>query len=484
MNRTNINDNLGLFYKINFISSIVIFSILLSFSIAYAANPVQGRNTKAAHSTWTGATYFSDALLPLIRANKGCTYPVDHGVDPGVAYVTGSWTPNPCNTGTGNSYFSNNGYYYNTPPPVNQILNTFSGTIEGAPNSDKAGGTILTSYFEDWWRNKLLKAMRAQTAQINANRIAQTKEIGMMFDGSNIQKGTYKEEKQELKAKKQNAPSEQICVAGSNATSIAKTSVVANALTKGFKADITKRSINAAGSSSSTGLAADQKVRWDHYCSIFHDPDNNNGVSSCPNPTTAGTVKNADINIEQFLLSDTIDMRNPDKVTASKEILQNLIEPTVKERIKDAAVKTVTGKEWLLKKQHIESVRNIATDVVASIISRRASVTGTSSGPLIKPIRINAGIEESRISDNPSYNEIMLALTKERFFDPNYFIKVQSSVSSMKQEETSIASYINIQLNDIYKLQEQINLLLAARAAMKFNATPKSQQLQAAPMSQ
>ena len=132
----------------------------------------------------------------------------------------------------------------------------------------------------------------------------------------------------------------------------------------------------------------------------------------------------------------------------------------------------------MFKAEHIAAIRNAASHVIASIIARRApvtyeSVSGVTSGDLIKQIRLNAGISEgdgtdeypSEISANPSYNELMLALTKERFLDPSYYLRVQSSISAIEKEQATIEGYVNMQLNDIYQLQEQINTLLAARAS-------------------
>ena len=94
-------------------------------------------------------------------------------------------------------------------------------------------------------------------------------------------------------------------------------------------------------------------------------------------------------------------------------------------------------------------------------------------GQTIREIRQRAGVPDDEISDNPSYNEIMLAMTKERFFDPDYYIRMANDLNAIKQEQASVRAYISLQLQDIYTLQEQINALMAARAAMKIDATGK-----------
>lgn len=90
----------------------------------------------------------------------------------------------------------------------------------------------------------------------------------------------------------------------------------------------------------------------------------------------------------------------------------------------------------------------------------------------IRQIREAAGVDPADIADNPSYNEIMLALTKERFFDPEYFVRMNNSIGAIKQEQTAVNAYISMMMQDIYTMQERINALLAARASIGYNEDP------------
>ena len=90
-------------------------------------------------------------------------------------------------------------------------------------------------------------------------------------------------------------------------------------------------------------------------------------------------------------------------------------------------------------------------------------------GQTVREIRERAGVPADLISDNPSYNEIMLAMTKERFLDPDYYTRMLNDISALKQEQASVKAYITMQLQDIYQMQEQINILMAARASMRLD---------------
>jgi len=346
---------------------------------------------------------------------------------------------------------------------------------------DNPGGGQFAAYLDSWWNNQFLPALKDMTKQLHAERIDETRQLGAMMDAQAISRLAVAEQNKKLHIRNSDARNELTCISGSYQTALSQSSRIATALTKGLKQDMGRRSANAPGTTAEGGPAVDQRARWTEYCTEFHDPNANNGVSACPN-AEKGHIVNGDIDIENFLLKDTINMANPDEVKASVALLQNLVQPVVKKKIPEAVVNTATGKEWILKQQHLESVRNIASDVVASIISRRESMSGTNVGTTIKPIRLKAGIDPAKISDNPSYNEIMLAMTKERFFDPGYFIHVHAETGSIGQEQTAIGNFITLQYQDINKMQEQISALMAARAALKLNSDAKPDQIESNPL--
>jgi len=617
------------------------------------------------------------------------------------ADLSGTFTNNPCNLTSKNK-------------ELKATRTKADGTTEEYTFDPRYyGGEQVVNYLEDWWRNELLPALRGMTAQINSSRIDQTRQLGSSMDAQNVVRSTTSEQKQELDSKRRNAPSELACATGTQAVSMTKASGTSKGITKVFKDDINKRSANAPGTAAATGPAADQKVRWDEYCAEFEDPDNNNGVSVCPEQSDddpeegTATIPNGDINVDGVLLDDTIDITDPHEYAAAWALLRNLIQPTVTQKIPDTVIASAAGHEWILKQQHLESIRNIATDVVTSIIGRRTAIpsdppepidysveqetftaddgsggsgsgggtatlsraqeklanqpttpafvndptpgmtycqkfsgwaaqdmasvgsaaggwrrygemdpspvhatpaegdlvyfvskphlepkgcapksckitgfspegcgklsinnntkippgqpggggyasnctsytyntphcgdkctavtfyghTGVFSGngkfisvisaqhpekaiqegnmwanvlgavtplsngdpiprsppkppaELIQDIRRKAGVVD--YSENPSYNEIMQAMTKERFFDPEYFIRIQDNVGAIKQEQTAINAFITLQYQDIYEMQERINALLAARASLKLEADKKPSQIESAPM--
>ena len=82
------------------------------------------------------------------------------------------------------------------------------------------------------------------------------------------------------------------------------------------------------------------------------------------------------------------------------------------------------------------------------------------TAPEIREIREEIGVPPAEVSNNPSYNEIMQAMTKERFMAPDYFIRSKDDSSNIRQEQGMIDGYITLVQQDVLDMQEQINALL------------------------
>ncbi len=352
-------------------------------------------------------------------------------------------------------------------------------------------GQQFVQHVNDWFDNEMLPAMKDMTAQLSASVVDQARQMGTAMDSHNLSKNARMLQDYELQEKKKIQPNEHSCVPATSVHAQSQTLSTSNALEAGFRYTGNQRAGNAPGQAGASSPAKDQLQRWNDFCKYFLDTDTNAGLNSCPSPSTAGTIPNGDIDVEGVLMQDTIDLANADQFHAVETIMDNLVQPDTDEVLPDNVVDSPSGQELILKREHIKAVRNLAYDVIGGIISRRASIPmgGNSVAAKIGEIRTRAGVDPSRISGSgatgaaqePSYNEIMLALTKERFFDPEYYARMANEGGALKQEETSLNAYTTITLQDIYKLQEQINALLAARAAMKFEKQPENPQYESAP---
>ncbi len=403
----------------------------------------------------------------------------------------------------------------NTPPPVNVPKNNYNGpcgdpVLTGNFAKDPCGlakppNPKFPQYLDNWWKKSFLPSLKDMTAQLYSYRIFETWELGRMMDAVDTTRAARAEQEERLTSHQGITPNQSVCVEGSAITALDQNQLTAIPLTQGFVQDMDRRlegvDVKQAGSPSSyahfgSANGYDIAIRWDQYCNEFFDPKSNDGINVCPgNPNTApnnGIVMNGDINVEGFLLQDTLDMNNPHIYAAAQAMLINLIEPFIPDRVPTAVINTPQGEEYIISLQHLEAINNIAASVVGGIISRRAALppTDTAMAQKILETRESVGIPDCSAahppgtacaSTTPSYNEIMDTMTQERFYDPRYFTRVENDIGAIKQEQASVDAYTTVQMQDIYQLQEQINALLAARAALKLNVQSNSNESESAP---
>lgn len=559
-------------------------------------------------------------------------------------------------------------------------------------------GEQFADHLNELWTNEMLPSLKNMTAQWHASVIDQTRQFGSTVDAHDLSSQIMQTQMREVEAKKRVLPNERTCATMSPAAPMAVTSSISNALAKGFTNDVQTRSDAAPGTPAEQGPVVEKKDRLQTYCDTFYDPETNAGVTPCAAPVNPAPWKNGDIDIESFLLKDTVELDQPEQLAAAKAIITNLVEPSTTEKVTDDVLTTQSGQEYVLRREQIQAWRGIAANLVASMISRRTGLplpttvggstpppgpppppppppapgpmgasrgtfadflralgmreasgridvcnnigycglyqmgraalieagcissgsgaqsgapnhytqpnynwtggascpcgssmqaflqdqacqtsavtrfhqnqwgylggaaqgmactmyngvwltpsgllagahlvgaggvrcylglggcgppirlcggipcdksgtlvteyiqrmggydtpfagancgpgeNGSSSatgvpppppkpvGQTIREIRERAGVPAALISDNPSYNEIMLAMTKERFLDPDYYTRMLNDIGALKQEQASVRAYITMQLQDIYLLQEQINILMAARSSMR-----------------
>lgn len=585
------------------------------------------------------------------------------------APLTGSFATDPCVWARDSSYTSN-----------------WSDNYFGDTFTNHQGGWQVVEYIAQWWNEKGRFALQDMTTQLHASIIDQTRQLQSMADTHDMSKSARMLQNKEIEAKARVAPNEKTCSAASSPPALAHGGSTSNALSKALTNDLIAETNATTSITAPTTRTEDANRRLETYCETFLDPDDNASRNGCPSPNTAGTLPDGDINVENILFQDTIDFAVEDQRLASTALLRNLIYPNTQEVPPDGFDEKPEGREWILKQEHLKSVRTIASDVVTSIMSRRmglpesaaagvmmpppapayagnvgdgdypaflealggresggrceirggddgdgdgqgnflgkyqmgrgalqdagcvqnpcgagcgldpttwnwtgncqgfpinsmsdylnncaaqlaavtafhsikyASISACAKGmigsvapdgtvitpsgllgaahlvgqgavncmlgcpgcagntrdafgtsgfeylrkfggyeipmditsgtyanqggapfqadprplnEIIREIREKAGVADDRISDAPSYNEIMLAMTQERYFDPDYFIRMANNIGALQQEQNMVSAYTALLLQDVYKLQEQINALMAARAAMKLNA--------------
>lgn len=396
-----------------------------------------------------------------------------------------------------------------SPPSAGNTGIDTSGSASATDLTADALGLVFAQMFEggeqavnNWmnnWNNEMLPDWQNMTAQWNTAIIDKSRTYGSAIDAQNQVETQLAIQAEEFEAREDYATSETTCVVASNTPAMGKGSYIGRALTRGYSSEVTSGGLNTVGTPAENGAVEDTSSRWKMYARHFCDPASNAGNAGCepsplpsppapapysPEPFYTGLISgppavpfrqftDADISIENFLLRDTIDLDNEEEKLGTYAILRNLVSPKAPDPIPEIALQeNPDAQALLIKRREIQALRDMPQAVISGIIGRRASIPGTDPTVAngIRDLRLKAGVDINDISTKPSYNEILLAMTKERFYDPEYFLNVSDmKPAEIKQEQLGVDLLIGVVQQDIYELQEQMNGLLAARASVKIN---------------
>ena len=313
-------------------------------------------------------------------------------------------------------------------------------------------------------------AIKDMTEQINVAIVDQSRAIGSFIDAVNQVKTQNIIQRKEKEAIERLKPSENACTMATITSGVQKSLQTGRVIKDAMNVQAAARALNLPGSGTENGPDAYANIRWRNYCTIFADATDNAGYNGCGGAT--GAIPGADINVERFLFRDTIDMTNPNERVAADTILTNLVDFKPLPPL-PANEDTEVLRKMKITRDHYAALKQPLINVVAGIIGRRVGIPEVELelglGQAVKDIRVQAGIPLAETTTSPSYNEMMLARTKEYFFNVDKILKTGADIGEVRQELVVNESLISMLLYDIRELEEQLNSVLMVQASIKLN---------------
>jgi hypothetical protein len=337
----------------------------------------------------------------------------------------------------------------------------------------------IRGWLSDWWQNRLLPSMKEMTKQMSVAQVDQTRQIGSMTDAQLLNEAKKKKNEKQEEAHRRYAPSELSCHTDTNGPGQTKAYQMSRALTRGLALDNSKLQSNAKGSASATGRAAEMKTQWDEYVVKFCD--NTKGDLGC---TVPGTMPGKHKDVPGLLWGDkqSIDMSVEDNRIMVRAALRYLIYPASADTIPPGAVDSGGGHQAILTRHADLARTNSIYNVVGQMISERVSIPQDSLSSFFRKLRKLAGTPDPIISDNPSYSELRQAMTKDRFSDPAYIVRMVNSPEQVIREQGSINA-IRLQLmNDLYRRNEEMLFMEAAAYSRDLDHQKPPSAITSAPM--
>lgn len=319
-----------------------------------------------------------------------------------------------------------------------------------------------------WWREHFEPALKQMTSQLHASQIDQSRVLGSMIDAQAQNEFMQDMQRREIEAQRNYKPNELTCQIDSVAQGQTRALRMGRAAARSLAKDSQPRRLNATGTAAVRGPGADQAERWQEYTTRFCDPDK--GGQGCNG--TAGDLAGRHVDLPRLLWADqlTLDMSSADNRLVVQSVIKYMLSPQSLKPVPSEMMETAVGQQAFLEQRTFTARQNSIYNAVAMMIGQRMGGSGVDT----QEIRAAAGVPPISESTDASYAEIMHAVTKDRFHNPEYIVRLVKGPEQIVREQGASAAIRLQQLNDLYKRTEDMVFLEAtAYAAQLDKRIPK-----------
>jgi hypothetical protein len=188
---------------------------------------------------------------------------------------------------------------------------------------------------------------------------------------------------------------------------------------------------------------------------------------------TPGTRAGEHTDIPSLLWGDkqTIDVSDAETQQVINAALRYLISPVTPDPIAEDVVNTPQGREALLQRRAQAGRVNTVYMVMSQMISERIGGSGVDTSE----VRTAAGLPPADAATDASYREILNAVNKDRFHNPEYVVRIVSNPEQVVREKGAVTALLMQQMNDLYKRMEEMVFMEASVYAGELDGRVPSQ---------
>ena len=293
-------------------------------------------------------------------------------------------------------------------------------------------------------------------------------------------------------AQKRYAPSELACAMDTAGPGLSRAYQISRALNRTLALDDQPRrenaasewpAINATGkwallpTTSFNGTDQDVNATYGEYVAKYCD--NTMGDLGCTAPgLDAGRHK--DIGALLWGPQLTIDPTNQENIRVMQANLRFLIDPLAPDPIPETVIpmpgtnvaQASQGRTGILERHAEMAYINTIYNTLGAMLTERVGGSKVD----VSLMRAAAGIPTTATQSGTlpnvgaSYREISEAMTRDRFEDPQYLVKMLSNPEQVAREQNTLSALRLQTMNDIYRRQEEMLIMEAAAYGRDLNA--------------
>lgn len=335
----------------------------------------------------------------------------------------------------------------------------------------------LVDWFETFWYYNQKPAMQEMAEQANTTQDQQLRDLADLTDAEQATETMLARQKEEAAAAVATADNANTdtCSVATSAGTLGAANQFSRAMRRAWQKEQTARLLNKTGTPNAKGNLAAIKAHAEDYENIFCDPRDNGGKNACGASDPA--LYNADVQATSRLFGTlTIPMHKDARYnTATDHLIDNMMGRARTQPMTRETLRTATGRQaWIDRRAYIAR-KNAARAVTGLIAGWRVpggSSAGGAGGSFTAALREGAGIQVDTISDNPSYREIMHAITIDRFNSGLYAMDKVGTPERQQMEKIVLNALYLMQLRDYYELLERTALTLAVQVSVLADQYP------------
>jgi hypothetical protein len=328
----------------------------------------------------------------------------------------------------------------------------------------------IINWWKTFWYYNLLPAMQSQTRQLNTAMTDQSRTLQDAEDAGEQTRTELSLQKQSLEDQRTFRPSEDVCVAATNVGGHGRATAVTKAMQNAWQHEVRAKGDNNRNADGAGGALTANAQRYKEYQDTFCDPNSNDGHNTCGASTAE--FYDADTQPQKFIFNKlTIDnMNDPRMALTVDTAINNIVGFPETELITVKALDSGPGQQFFLDRRSYLARYAAVRSVPQMVAGLR--MPGSRMTQWVKDLRVGAGIPLAETSPNPSYKEVMHALSVDKFNSGMYAEGLITDQAQIELEKVSLNAFYLMQLRDYYELLERTALTLAVQVAMMSEAVP------------
>lgn len=342
--------------------------------------------------------------------------------------------------------------------------------------NDLVGGILnrgqeMEENMEEWWdtfyNHDWRPALADMMAQLHTSRMDTTRQLGSTMDAGNLNKVVLHYGDKSNEGERAHRTSEHVCIAMTHAGGMGRTHALSRALRWGLEDERNNVGRAAAGTPAAAGRDALVNARWTRLANNFCNDDVNRGTTfaaDCtPGPSGYDAV-DADIKPASTLLESlTIPMTDPKAQAAVEQVVENIAGTESPKAMPSAELNTLPGQREYLEKRARLAKRAAAASL--PLYSAGLRTEGSDMEAWVQEFADRTG-STIPVSPNPSYTEIMHAMTRYKPATGQYGAEMITTPLNIERERYIASSIYLINLRDYFEMLERVALTLAVDTAL------------------